>query len=391
MTAFLSVEELDAINAPTGNAHGLPNRCYTSADGARAERDSVLGTSWTAVGFTSELAPGHALPFDLMGLPLMRVRDPGGATRVFHNVCRHRGHRLITEPCPIKGAIRCPYHSWTYGFDGALRGTPHIGGHGIHEVDGFDKSRRGLFEVRSAIWLDVVFVNLSGTTTAFAEHIEPLVRRWESFVGRGGLDALRPEDEERLELEICCNWKLAVENYCESYHLPWVHPGLNSYSNIQDHYNIVADGWGAGQGTRVFNFTERAGIRLPRFERWPQDQLKIAEYIALFPNLLLGLQNDHLFALVIKPQAPDRTIETIQLYYVGDAAVGDENAAARRTMREGWREVFVEDVSVCEGMQQGRASPAFDGGAFSPVLDVPTHVFHRWVAQRLPAGAPGGL
>ena len=81
-----------------------------------------------------------------------------------------------------------------------------------------------------------------------------------------------------------------MENYCESYHLPWVHPGLNSYSRIEDHYNIVAGDWGAGQGTKVFEFSERAGIELQRFSAWPEDKLKIAEYIALFPNVLLGLQ-----------------------------------------------------------------------------------------------------
>jgi choline monooxygenase len=320
-----------------------------------------------------------------MGLPLMMVRDLTGVVRVFHNVCRHRGHRLVSKPCKFLGVIRCPYHSWTYGYDGALRGTPHIGGHGIHEVDGFDKSSRGLIEVRSAVWLDAVFVNLSGDAQPFHEFLAPLLERWQSFVGSGGLDSLIPAGADgRFQLDLDCNWKLAIENYCESYHLPWVHPGLNSYSKIQDHYNIVADGWGAGQGTRVFNFTERAGISLPRFERWPTEQLKVAEYIALFPNLLIGLQNDHLFAIAVKPVAPNRTVETVQLYYLSGAATGEEFAQARRTMLEGWREVFLEDIGVCKGMQEGRASPAFDGGAFSPALDVPTHYFHQWVANRLP-------
>ena len=247
-----------------------------------------------------------------MGLPLMMVRDPTGTIRVFHNVCRHRGHRLISDGCQIKGAIRCPYHSWTYGLDGTLRGTPHIGGPGIHEIDGFDKSTHGLHELRSTMWLDLVFVNVSNDAPEFEQHIQPLLARWQPFVSVDDLQALHPAvSDGRIRLELRCNWKLAIENTCESYHLPWIHPGLNSYSRIEDHYNIVADGWGAGQGSRAFNFTGRAGISLPRFSRWPNDKLKIAEYIALFPNVQIGLQNDHLFVIFaaagdVGPHARDR-------------------------------------------------------------------------------------
>lgn len=385
VNAALSRQEFDTINRPTGDANGLPNRFYTSAEAAIVERDSVFASTWACIGFAADLERNHARPVDLMGLPLMVLKDAAGKVGVFHNVCRHRGHRLVTEPCRIKGAIRCPYHSWTYGFDGTLRGTPHIGGNGIHEVAGFDRSGRSLFKVRSTVWLDMIFVNLSGEAPAFEQYIHPLLERWQTFVGDQGLDALRPADGDgRMELEMRCNWKLAVENFCESYHLPWIHPGLNSYSKIEDHYNIVADSWGAGQGSLVFDFTARSGISLPRFKRWPEDKMKIAEYIALFPNVLVGLQNDHFFAFVLMPQAPDLTLEIIQLYYLGDTATSDQFEHARKTMYAGWREVFLEDVGVCEAMQLGRQSPAFDGGVFSPVLDTATHAFHRWVASRLP-------
>ena len=389
MNTSLSASELNAINCSITNAHGLPNRFYTDMNAAEEERDTVLAKTWTCIGFAGDLEPNHARPVSLMGLPLAQVRDAKGATRVFHNVCRHRGHRLVSDACKLNGSIRCPYHRWTYGYDGSLLGTPHIGGHGIHEIDGFEKSKRGLHEVRSAVWLDMVFVNISGDAPEFEEYISPLLARWESFIGKNGLDTLYPAKVDgRIDLALGCNWKLAVENYCESYHLPWIHEGLNSYSRIQDHYSILAGDWGAGQGSYVFEFTKRSGVSIPRFEQWPQDKLKVAEYIALFPNVLLGLQNDHFFAIVLRPLAPDRTSESIQLYYVGEETIGPQFDEARRVMREGWREVFLEDVGVCEGMQQGRNSPAFDGGAFSPVLDNATHHFHKWAANRLVAPGP---
>ena len=92
---------------------------------------------------------------------------------------------------------------------------------------------------------------------------------------------------------------------------------------------------------------------------------------------------DHLFAVWLQPISASRTREVIQLLYIGDEATTEHYEEARIKTLEGWREVFAEDVDAVEGMQLGRSSTAFDGGAFSPVMDNPTHHFHRWVANRL--------
>ena len=232
--------------------------------------------------------------------------------------------------------------------------------------------------------MELLFVNLSADAPSFDEHIAPLEARWTKFTGAGGLSGARPvNDGGWMEMEAGANWKLLVENYCESYHLPWVHPGLTRYSRIEDHYSILAGDWGAGQGTTVFDFSEQVGIDLPVFENWPETEKKVAEYIALFPNVLLGLQVDHFYTVVLLPLAVDRTVEQLQIYYVGDETLTERYAKARRVLLDGWREVFVEDIDPVEGMQRGRASSAFDGGAFSPVLDTGTHHFHKWVASRL--------
>src|SRR3546814_15003614 len=114
---------------------------------------------------------------------LFRSRDHDGALRVFHNVCSHRGLRLVTEPCRARGLIRCPYHSWSYALDGSLKATPFIGGPGTSTCEGFDKAGHGLKPVRSAVWADAVFVDLSGQAPAFAEIGRASVRE---RVGRDG-------------------------------------------------------------------------------------------------------------------------------------------------------------------------------------------------------------
>jgi choline monooxygenase len=378
-------EAFAAVQCPTAEARGLPNKAYTSTDYWTAERERLFSRTWTCIGFAGDLPRGaYAAPVIFMGMPLVILQDAEGAVRVFHNVCSHRGQRLVAEGGPVKGVLRCPYHSWTYDLEGRLRGTPHIGGTGVHRLEGFNCANHGLKAVRCEIWMDMIFINLSGDAPPFEQHIAPLMDRWRPFWGDDHGHYRRVGQGDGLDLEIQANWKLAVENYCESYHLPWVHPGLNTYSRLEDHYNIMLDEHFAGQGTRVYQLPSTAD-RLPRLDAWPADKLRTAEYVAMYPNVLLGVHVDHFFAMRLDPAAPDRTAESLRVYFLDDGRMDAARDAARQALMDSWRAVFNEDIGVVEGMQLGRQSPAFDGGLFSPVMDEANHHFHRWVAAAMSA------
>ena len=213
---------LESILKPIEAATGLPNQAYTSASFIEYERDHVLGSSWAGLWFASDLPKnGTVKPVDFMGLPLLIMRNKSDQINVFHNVCSHRGMKLVREEMVVQGALRCHYHSWSYNLDGELKGTPHIGGVGQHKVEGFNHCDHGLKPVRSAVWMDIVFINLSGDAIDFPEYIKPLTDHWHSFLGNTGLDRLiSAVNGKGLQIDIQSNWKLAVENYCESYHLP---------------------------------------------------------------------------------------------------------------------------------------------------------------------------
>jgi phenylpropionate dioxygenase-like ring-hydroxylating dioxygenase large terminal subunit len=257
-----------------------------------------------------------------------------------------------------------------------LVSTPHVGGPGRNTHEGIDKNLLGLIEVRSHVWMDVVWINISGTAPPFEQANADLLARWAEFnvpLHHGGADS-------RFELEVNCNWKLAVENYCESYHLPWVHPGLNSYSRLEDHYHIEQPGAFSGQGTLVYRqLKDENGKSFADFADLSSKWDTAAEYVTAYPNVLLGVHRDHAFAIILAPQGPERTVEHVHLYYA--AAGTDAELRARNTAQ--WKEVFEEDIFVVEGMQRGRHAAGFDGGRFSAVMDGPTHMFHDWVASRL--------
>jgi len=367
---------------PVHEARGLPNAFYTDAEVFRLEQERLFARHWTAVAVGAELpSPGDVKPVEIAGRPVLLVRGRDGTIAAFHNVCSHRGMTLYQAPCSGQAVLRCPYHSWAYGLDGRLRATPFVGGPQQNSHPDFDRADKGLKPVRVAVQWDIVFVDLSGEAPELAEWLAPIGRRWAGY----DLSLLRhgalADSTGRFELK--ANWKLAMENFCESYHLPWVHPGLNSYSRLEDHYHIFGEGLFAGQGSTKYTPVQSGNGVFPVFPGIPAAEREQAEYLAVLPNFWLGRQIDHFYVVILEAPAPDRVVETMHLYYLDDAATDPAYEALRQRNKELWTQVFLEDVGVVEGMQRGRRSPAFDGGAFSPAMDTPTLHFHRLVAGAL--------
>ena len=361
----------------------LPNEVYTDPRTLAAEADAVMRKAWIGIAFEADVPrPGTVFPVDLTDTPLLLVRDRAGAVRVFHNVCRHRGMKLVVEPGRTGRVIRCPYHSWCYRLDGGLDRTPHVGGGGQDTHDELDPSTLGLMEVRSAIWFGTVFVDLSGQAPAFEEAMSGIRDRWSAFPDAAFCSG---GEDSTFDMPLNANWKLAVENYLESYHLPSVHPALNSYSRIEDHELLVGDDGFAGQISLVYRpVLDADGLGFPKVEGLGDYWQTRGEYIALYPNLLLGLHSDHWFTILLLPDGPERTQERIRIgYFSKDAATGVDFAALREANTRLWQVVFAEDISPVERMQAGRHSPAFDGGVLTPVLETTTRDFHAWIADRL--------
>ena len=136
----ISKEKLDVVSNPIEKAHGLPNECYHHGEYTQIERKKIFEDKWVVIGVANSIPnPGDAKPFDLLGIPLIIIRDKQNKIRVFHNVCSHRGYKILQKSCNIKNVLRCPYHSWSYDFSGALVATPHLGGMDKHESKDFDK------------------------------------------------------------------------------------------------------------------------------------------------------------------------------------------------------------------------------------------------------------
>ena len=372
---------LDSVLTPTAMAKGLPNEHYMSDAVFDEEKKAILFNNWSAIGFGKDIPnTGDVKPMSFVDMPLLMARDENNNINVFQNTCRHRGMILIEEPKNLSGLITCPYHSWCYNLKGQLCATPMVGGTDINTHEAIKNDELGLFEIRSAVWQDIIFVNISNNAQEFTDYAAKTIERWSEFdkpIYHGG-------ETSSFTLNLETNWKLAVENYCESYHLPWVHPELNITSSVEDHYHIEEPGFFSGQGSYVYNqIKSEDGSVFPDFEGLSNKWDQASEYIALYPNVLLGTHRDHFFSIIIEPIATNKTVEHVSLYYAKKPEEMPELKLLIDSNAHFWKTVFSEDIGVVEGMQRGRKGIMFDGGKFSPTMDSATHCFHRWIANHI--------
>jgi phenylpropionate dioxygenase-like ring-hydroxylating dioxygenase large terminal subunit len=372
---------LDAVLSPIESAKGLPNDHYINDEVFAEEKQAVLFNNWSAIGTAKDIPNvGDAKPIDFVGMPLVMIRSETGAVNVFQNTCRHRGMILVEKKTTVSGVITCPYHAWCYKLNGELCATPMAGGVKSNTHEAINHSEFGLSTIRSYVWQDIVFVNISNNAPEFVEYASKVIKRWEEFqqpIHYGG-------ENSSFSLTVNTNWKLAVENYAESYHLPFVHPELNKISKIEDHYHIEEKGHFSGQGSLVYSqLKSDSGDTFPDFENLCSKWDTGSEYICFYPNVLLGVHRDHVYNIILEPIGTSKTVEHVSIYYAKEPNNMRHLEHLKAVNSEFWKSVFLEDVGVIEGMQRGRYGIHFDGGKFSPVMDNPTHTFHHWVATQV--------
>jgi choline monooxygenase len=376
-------EAVASLELPMSQARGLPNEVYTSEAFAKLESERLFGRGWTAVASASDLPqPGDMLPFQIGGRPFVLVRNRAREVRGFHNVCSHRGLQLVDKPCHGRAVIRCPYHSWAYDLDGALRATPDLGGPREPRVEGMEPARLGLRPVAIHCWHDIVYADVSGQAPPFEEFARPLMVRFAAY----DLSVLKRA--ARIDWEIEANWKLVLENFVESYHLSFIHPQVDEYSRAEDHYDII-DGPVCGSGNLTAITAEAAAGPLPKFPKLPPDLTRAGQFVALFPNTLIFLMPDSMLVILVEPLSATRVREQLLFYFIGEGASDPTFEDIRRRQIEAWRHLNSQDTPMVERLQIGRRSSAFAGGVFSPYWDKPTVHVQKLIAKAMKGSLHG--
>jgi choline monooxygenase len=261
----------------------------------------------------------------------------------------------MTEPCGVAQHLRCPYHGWTYGLDGALKGTPDFGG-----VCNFERSANGLVPVRVASWESFVFVNLNPVGPGLGTYLGEL---WE----RIPVGELR--FYSRKSYTLGCNWKVYVDNYLDGgYHVPYLHKALNSVLDYSAYsiktgtnYVVQSSPLVASQDASVSQ--TRTGDR--------------AEYYWLYPNFMINLYEGVMDTNLVLPLGQEKCLVIFDFFF-GDSS--EEYKAESVAVSD---RVQGEDVGICESVQRGLHSRAYGAGRLSVRREGGEHLFHRLLARDL--------
>ncbi len=344
--------------APLERASTIPAQWYTNTGIAKLERERVFGRAWLAAGRADQVErAGQFFTIEIAGEPLVVVRGFDGVLRGFFNVCRHHAAAVATTDAGTAQIFRCPYHGWTYGLDGSLKGTPDFGG-----VCEFDRAANGLVPIRVETWEQFVFVCLDADGPALQEWVGNL----EARVALLQLSALRFHG--RREYVLRCNWKVFIDNYLDGgYHVPYLHKGLNSVLDYAQ-YTIETDERYCLQSSPIVSSGEHASVEVTRTgER--------AWYYWLYPNFMINIYEGVMDTNLVLPLADDRT-RVIFDFYFADGVNADESIAVSDLVQQ-------EDVAVCEAVQRGLGSRAFGAGRLSVRREAGEHLFHRLLARDL--------
>jgi Rieske 2Fe-2S family protein len=297
-------------------------------------------------------------------------------------VCRHRGARLCTDQAALRtspsgvlpnGTIRCPYHSWTYGLDGALLSAPHLG-----ETIASERASLGLHPVGVASWGGFVFLNLTP-----AEARQGLLGQLGAIperVRRYPLAELR--SAHRIAYDVAANWKVIAENYNECYHCGPVHPELCDVVPAFRKNGGADLSWEDGIPHRegAFTFT-RSGTtdRQPFATLSESERLRHKGEIA-YPNLFLSLSPDHVAAFTLWPEAAGRTRVVCDFLFHPDEIA--RSGFDPHDAVEFWDLINRQDWAICEEVQRGMGSRVHRFGYYAPMEDLSLDI-RRYVADRI--------
>jgi Rieske 2Fe-2S family protein len=367
----LRAADLERTTRALEHATQLPGRAFTDRAVYDWERANVFAREWICAGHVDQVAErGRYVHVEAGGESVLVVGDEDGVPRAFVNACRHRGARLVDDAAGTLHRLQCPYHAWTYGFDGALRRAPFTDG-----LADFDPRCFALHDVRLAVVAGLVLLDLSGQAPPAAEHVGDLAAHMAAY----RLADLRRA--ARIVYDVEANWKAIAQNYSECLHCPGVHPELNRLSHYLSGAPVTGAGaWCGGSMTLAegVHTMSTNGAAHSRAAIAGVDERSIL-YFLLFPNTLLSLHPDYVMVHTLWPRAADRT-EVVCEWFFAPETIAAESFDPSDAV-EFWDRVNREDWHVCALTQRGMRSRSFVPGRYT-TQEGDVHAFDVMVAER---------
>ena len=355
----------------------LPAAAYLDPAVFELEKERIFGRTWQLVARGEDLArPGDFVPSAVLDEPIVVTRGLDGELRGFYNVCRHRAGQVALTRGNRK-SLQCRYHGWSYGLDGALRTAPEMEG-----TEDFDPAEFGLEPVRVDRWGPFVFANLDPAAPPLAEYLGGIPGE----VAAAGFEVDRMARVERRDYIVECNWKVYVDNYLEGYHVPIAHPAL--FREIDyDRYRVETFRYHSKQHAPVRELKpgQEPG-RDRRYVRAAEGETD-ALYYWLFPNTMFNIYPDNMSSNVILPLGHERTLTVFEWFFAQPGSGGGWESMQQTIAFSD--EIQQEDIAVCEQVQRGLRSRAYERGRFSAKRENGVYHFQQLVRHFMAEDGPG--
>jgi choline monooxygenase len=353
------------FDANIARAATIPSRLYVDPIYFELERDRIFARTWQLAARAEQLhQTGDFVTAEVAGERVVLVRD-GDEIRGYHNICLHRAGP-VAEGCGRRKTLQCRYHGWTYDLHGGLIRAPEMEG-----TEGFTPEDMRLLPVQAAVWGPLVFVNVDLKAPPLAHFLEDIPERASRF-NAGAMRYVM-----RREYELACNWKVYVDNYLEGYHLPVVHPGLHKELDY-DQYRVDTYRYYSRQHAPLR--PARAGDASRRYVAGAAGDEP--QYYWLFPNIMLNVYFGQMQTNIVEPIDHQRTRVIFEWYAVDPPADPDSDPSWARMV--GFSdEIQLEDIEICEAVQQNLRSRVYDRGRYSAKRENGVHHFHSLLHEFL--------
>jgi phenylpropionate dioxygenase-like ring-hydroxylating dioxygenase large terminal subunit len=354
---------------------------YSNPELFDLEYEAFFLKRWQFAGHENDLpGAGDFLTVDIGQANVFVMRGNDGALRAFLNVCRHRGSRILEANGTCPGVIRCPYHGWSYQFDGSLKTIPKE-----QNFPNADRDQLGLHQVEVEEFHGLLFVRVLSGGSSVEQDFDATSEFFDKF-GVAQYEKLKPASEEVWDV----NWKVAWDNYQENYHIPIGHPGLQRLLRENDEYGDYESGVNYGtfvlrdkpsrdQDERSYQeLFHHSFSRVPDElkGRWVQIALPVNHGIEFYPEMLDIFQ--------LTPLGPEKTLVRTSFYVPKDRSPEEIELCRLNLLINNL--VNQEDIALCGRVQKGLKTPGYVPGPLSSQEDT-ISAFHEMVRKVLPVSA----
>ncbi|MGG4386124.1 aromatic ring-hydroxylating dioxygenase subunit alpha [Priestia megaterium] len=360
----------------------LKGELYTSPTIFKLEKEHIISKSWILVGFAYEVAkPGQYITTRVEDENILIVRGKDSVLRAFLNVCRHRGAKLCSAPSGKTGAIRCPYHSWSYSLDGSLIGVPNTS-HCREEL--VHNENYALDSVHLEVWHGMIWINLSENPLSIEESLDTqILERFGELNTFSRYQIQNLEVAHRKDYEVQANWKLIVENFQECYHCSSIHPELTAA--LPEFRSGVGTQNSVGTGAKFDDTLEAFSINgkgsRPMLKGLLPEDDRTYFGMTILPLVFINLTPDHVIIHRIIPISAGKSKVICEWLFDPEEMAKPEFDP--RDAVELFHRVNLQDFEACEWCQENMGSKAYkEGGILVPIEQHVSH-FYNYVLEAI--------